>query len=109
MLEYPRFVFKNEGLIERAGGTYSQEIVNDEVEHEAAIAAGWYDNLQDAIDATNETPDVPAEAYEPEPIEIDEPPTREEIEAQARAMGIKFDGRIGDRKLMALIEKALEA
>jgi len=103
---YPRFVFKDGGPIERAYGTYAHELVNDEAEHKAALGAGWYDNIQDAIDGVAHV--VPVEPKKPEPVEMDAPPTREEMEAKAESLGIKFDGRIGDKKLLALIEKALE-
>lgn len=102
MEQFPRFVFRDGGLTERAGGTYSHELVHDEDEYFAALGAGWYGNLQDAIDAPNR-------AKEDNEYETDAPPTREEMESKAKELGIKFDGRIGDKKLLALIEKALGA
>ena len=41
--------------------------------------------------------------------EVDEsaPPTREELEEKANELGIKFDGRTTDRKLLEKIEEAL--
>jgi hypothetical protein len=48
------------------------------------------------------------EAIEPDPIvESDAPPTREEMSAKARELGIKFDGRTSDKKLSLLIATAL--
>jgi hypothetical protein len=51
------------------------------------------------------------EHVEPEPelarIEDDAEPTREELEAKAAELGIKFDGRTSKKKLNRLIDEAL--
>jgi hypothetical protein len=51
--------------------------------------------------------------YFPSPINAvvqdDAPPTREELEAKAAELGIKFDGRTGDKKLGQLIQDRLSA
>jgi len=108
-MEFPRFVYKDKGPYERAGGTYDATMVEDESEYSAAITAGWLGNLQEAIDGPKVEQVVPS-VKEPAPIEPaeDAPPTRQELEAKATELGIKFDGRIGDKKLTALIAKALE-
>ena len=46
------------------------------------------------------------EAIEPDPI-VESAPTREEMSAKARELGIKFDGRTSDKKLSSLIATAL--
>ena len=53
-------------------------------------------------------PDVDS-AEEKEIIDGDEnaPPTREELEQKANELGIKFDGRTTDRKLLEKIEEVL--
>ena len=54
---------------------------------------------------------VPAPASEPEPepesIDEDALPTREELEAKATELGIRFDGRTKDKKLGQLIQDRL--
>ena len=50
--------------------------------------------------------------YYPSPINAievadDAPPTREELEAKATELGIKFDGRTKDKKLGQLIQDKL--
>ena len=50
---------------------------------------------------------VPAPAPEPEPIDEDAGPTREELEAKATELGIRFDGRTKDKKLGQLIQDRL--
>jgi hypothetical protein len=49
----------------------------------------------------------PAPAPEPEPIDEDALPTREELEAKATELGIRFDGRTKDKKLGQLIQDRL--
>jgi hypothetical protein len=43
----------------------------------------------------------------PEPIDEDTGPTREELEAKATELGIRFDGRTKDKKLGQLIQDRL--
>ena len=44
---------------------------------------------------------------EPEPSDDDAPPTRAELEAKAKELGIRFDGRTKDKKLGQLIQDRL--
>lgn len=50
---------------------------------------------------------APAPEPEPEPIDEDALPTREELEAKASELGIRFDGRTKDKKLGQLIQDRL--
>lgn len=93
-MNFPAFVFKNGGLLQRAGGSYSQLLVHDEDEHAAKLKEGWFATLPEAIEGVSS--------------EDDAPPTRAELEAKADEIGLKFDRRIGDKKLAALIQEALE-
>ncbi len=52
-MEYPRFVFISPGAQKCNGGTYDHEIVKDEKEHKAALAAGFSDSVPDALEAGN--------------------------------------------------------
>lgn len=95
-MNYPRFVFKVPGPIARAGGTYDQVLANDSAELEAKKADGWFESMLDAIDP-------------PKPIEKvdDAPPTRAELEAKAKELGLTFDGRTSDAKLGKMIADKL--
>ena len=53
------------------------------------------------------TPPV-LEATAVEVLEDNAPVTRAELETKARELGIKFDGRTGDKTLLARIESALK-
>jgi hypothetical protein len=50
---------------------------------------------------------APAPEPEPEPIDENTGPTREELEAKATELGIRFDGRTKDKKLGQLIQDRL--
>ena len=50
---------------------------------------------------------APAPVPEPEPISDDAEPTRDELEAKATELGIRFDGRTKDKKLGQLIQDRL--
>lgn len=50
---------------------------------------------------------VPEPVPEHEPIDEDALPTREELEAKATELGIRFDGRTKDKKLGQLIQDRL--
>ena len=62
--------------------------VADELELEAALSAGWFKTVPEAL----------AQKVDKEPM-----PTREELELKATELGIKFDGRTTDAKLGKLI------
>jgi hypothetical protein len=72
------------------GGLYDYEVVPD-AEIDAALAHGWF----------RTTPEAKA-AHEA----IKDEPTRAALEQQATALGIKFDGRTGDKTLADKIAQA---
>lgn len=97
-MEFPRFVFKDGGNLYRAGGFYSQFLVFDQDGHDKAIASGWYASLDAAMAGE------PTKAHVPDD---NAPPTRSELESKADELGLKYDGRIGDKRLLKLIEEAI--
>ena len=100
-MDYPRFVFQDGGNIQRAGGFYSQLLVHDEFKHADALAMGWFDSIDEAAKGIESKPEEPARA------EDDAPPTRAELESKADELGIRYDRRTGDKKLLKLIEEAI--
>jgi hypothetical protein len=50
-MKYPRFVFISPGKNTCQGGTYDHELVQDEKDHKAALAAGFVDSLPEALEA----------------------------------------------------------
>ncbi len=45
---------------------------------------------------------------EPQPVDDNAPPTRQELEQQATLLGIKFDGRTTDKRLFDRISEAMK-
>ena len=88
-----------------------------------ARADGWFDTLEEAAGlappvnaAAPANPEGVTSECAPDtksqdaaaPIADDAPPTRAEMEAQAKKLGIKVDGRWSDSRLSAEIDKAME-
>lgn len=63
-------------------------------EVETALADGWFLTPTEAGESVKAIPPAP----EPEPSD-DAPVTRAELEAKAKELGLKFDGRTTDKKL----------
>jgi len=99
-MEFPTLVYKCPGNHQRPGGTFAYKGVEDAVQHEGALADGWFATLPEAIEGKPMPPDEPT---------ANAAPTRAELEQKAGELSIKFDGRIGDKKLQALIDEKLKA
>ncbi len=96
-MNFPRFVYKSPGPHKCAyNGKFSYDFVSvaNEKEFNEHISNGWFASAEEA-NAPKETKD-------------NAPPTRAEIEEMARDLGIKFDGRTSDKKLLSLIDDKLE-
>lgn len=99
-MNFPVHVYKSPGNHRfRNGKTYRYMSVANEDELNRAIADGWNTNKEDAVNG--KTAELPDQVID------NAPPTREEMETKARQLGVKFDGRTSDRKLLKLIEAAL--
>ena len=105
-MEFPRFVFKDHGPHQRAGGSYDHALVESQAEFDAALKAGWFATLPEALEAK---PVPPPPVVVPPPPADDAPPTRAELEVKAKELGIEFSPNIGDKKLLERIQAALEA
>ena len=97
---FPTLVYKNKGPFQRPGGTFNYKPVTDEQGLTDALADGWFVSFEDAV-----TPKLEAKATDP--VNDNAPPTRAELEAKATELGLKFDGRTGDKTLAERIEAAL--
>lgn len=117
MDEFPKMLVRFPGAMERLqDGVYDVSTVRN-AEEEAALGEGWAVGtaaaraLADAREAAlKAAQEAEAEAARKAQEEADKtaPPTREELEAKAKELGVKFDGRTGDAKLSALIEEKLK-
>lgn len=112
MTDFPTLLYKCPGPWSGDGYTYGTRPAADDAEMQAALAAGYRLTLPEAVEAfrnpapvsvsplSGPAPDVPAD---------DAPVTRAELEQKAAELGIRFDGRTGDKTLMKRIEEALAA
>lgn len=96
MSEYPTLVYKSPGDHFGPGSTtYSYKGIQEPEQMAEALASGWFRTLAEAL---------AGEAAEPED---NAGPNREELEAKAAELGIKFDGRTTDAGLLKKINAAL--
>ena len=102
--EYPKHLYTTPGpYAGNDGVTFNFIIVHRSEEEQAARAGGWQD-FADAI-----APKPPAGEKAPGDTDETRDPTREELEAKAKELGIEFSPRIGDVKLGERIQAALDA
>lgn len=82
-------------------GAYDTLIVDEEEEGalDAVVSQGWFLSPTEARAAH--------EGKQDETVS-DAPATREELEAKATELNLKFDGRTSDKKLAAAIDEALK-
>lgn len=99
-LELPRMLYRAGTMCVLESGVYDWLIVKDQAELDEALAGGWHLD-QYAAKAAHEAAQQP-----PAPDVEDEPVTREALAAKAAALGIKFDGRWGDKRLAEAIAAA---
>ena len=100
-MEFPLFVYQCPGsYLGPSGATYKTELVENAAELKAALSAGWYVSLADAVDCVSS-------GHESDDAEVDAPPTRAEMLEQAEKLGLKVDKRWSDETLLAKIDAAL--
>lgn len=107
-MDFPNLVYKAAGPYARPGGTYAYKPVANDEELSAAMADGWFCSLAEAV-AYKDLPTYSVAKVDEVIPAIDAPPTRQEMEAKAKELGIKFDGRTTDKVLLSKIEAALTA
>lgn len=100
-------LYKVPGKRKKGKITYNLLEITDTVSLQNSLARGWHYSLEDAVAGVSskrspvEPPTVSAT------IDDNAPPTRAELEAKARELGVRFDGRTGDKALLARINEAL--
>lgn len=95
-MNFPTLVYRTPGTHFASTGTYDYRAANSPEDLQQAKENGWFLTLPEAI----------AGKHDAEP-ENDAAPTREELEAKATELEIKFDGRTSDKTLAERIEFVL--
>jgi hypothetical protein len=95
-MNFPTIVYRTPGAHHASSGSYDYKGAADEADLDRALSSGWFRTLPEAMAGDHEElPDNSA-------------PTREEMEAKAAELGIKFDGRTTDKSMAEKIETALD-
>lgn len=103
-MEYPNLLYKRGGAHPMKGGSYCYRAVNSDDERDVLLADGWACSVGELEDGGKPAVVV----IEPvAPVDEFAPPTRAELEEKAKALGLAYHHKTGDKKLAELIEKAL--
>lgn len=94
MREFPKALYRHGAGTLVDGVECAFMVAQDAAEEATALADGW-----GFVAPTAEPVKEPAD---------DAPPTRAELEAKATELGVKFDGRWGDKRLSDAIAAALK-
>ena len=97
----PTLLYRTPGDHQCAGGTYSYAPASTQAQVEQLLDSGWFLTLPEAIAGEHDESRYAVHG------EDDTAPTREELEAKAKELDIKFDGRTTDKSLLEKIEHAL--
>ncbi len=96
-MEFPALVFKSGGSEHSQFGKYSYIQVCSDEELTLALQDGWSKTLESAFILDGELVEE----------STDLPPTREELIQKAKELGIQFHHKLGDEKILKLINDKL--
>lgn len=122
-MEFPKMLYKAPGPHEIHGGKFDYKIVNDEAEHEQALADGWSETTGDAKDAylakLEDAAEEQRKAAEQKSLEeaqrlVDAadqaPATKAQLQQRAAELGIQFAPQWGVKRLQdAIAEKEAQS
>ena len=85
------------------GGSYSYRGVTGAEQLKDALADGWFETMAEAIEGKAAITSDPVD----EAVDDNAPPTRKELETQAKELDISFNARTSDDKLLERINEKL--
>lgn len=89
---YPKMVFKCPGDQVLPGGkSYGHKVVHSDEETDVAVADGWFPSVPEAVEGKLDEP----AAQEP----AEGAPRREELEAKAKELGLRFGKKTTEAEL----------
>ncbi|MFA6064018.1 MAG: hypothetical protein WC736_15625 [Gallionella sp.] len=107
-IEFPRLVYR----ALKDGKTCEHHLVEEQEAYDEKLADGWYGSVPEALaagaGAPAGKPGSDGSDSHGNGKDDEKPPTRAELEEQARKLGISFQPNIGDKKLRTRIEIALQ-
>lgn len=109
MTDFPTIMYRVPGPHRKPrGGTYAYRGADDQEAFDALLAKGWFPSYDEAVAGKVASKAIKAEASVEEAIDDESAPTRDELEAKAKELGISFNARTSDKKLSERIAEALE-
>lgn len=103
MPSFPKAMFRAGGAEVIEGRNFTSRVASDEADLEQALADGWHETTGAAAAAE----DAAKLAEQPEQGGDAEKPSRADLEAQAKKLGVEFSPKIGDAKLAERIAAKL--
>ena len=110
MTDFPTIMYRVPGPHKKPrGGTYAYRGADDQEAFDALIAKGWFPSYEEAVAGKVAGKATKAAAPVEDAVDEVSAPTRDELEAKAKELGISFNARTSDKKLEERIAEALEA
>lgn len=110
MSGFPTCVYKKSRQHPDFGKPFILKRVQTPQEKSDALANGWFATVKEALSGKSKQVQAaqPVKPVESTPVPDDNaPPTRVELEAKAKELGIDFDGRTSDAGLLRKIDHKL--
>ena len=103
MSSFPTILYKTPGPHKKPrGGTYKTTGAADKAEFDELLKKGWFPSYEEAAAGKVASKTVDEAADDTKPY------SREELEAQAKELGVSFNARTSDKKLAERIIEVLE-
>lgn len=109
MTDFPTIMYRVPGPHKKPrGGFYAYCGAADQEQFDSLLKRGWFASYEEAA-AGKSASDIidAAEAFE-DAVDDVSPPTRDELEIKAKELGVSFNARTSDKKLVERIATALE-
>ena len=110
MIEFPTILYKCPGIWSGNGYSFATRPASDQIQYDAAVSDGWHPTVPLAVEAWRKpvaaAPPIPVLPSVPLPDNA--PPTRAEIEAKCKELGIAVHHKHNDATLLRKIDDALK-
>lgn len=103
MSDIQTIVYRCPGDHSLPGGSYNYRGINSKEQLKEALADGWFETMAEAIEGKAAITSDPVD----ETADDNAPPTRKELETQAKELDISFNARTSDEKLLERINEQL--